>query len=314
MTVNGFPQTAVDFALYTGQTSTGPTDYLWLYGAGDNQLDSTFTLSIPAGAVIVVTYTPYSSSNASQAQYGEALAPGPGIGTCGSGLYEGVLQVQNVSDIGTLNALAAAELARIGGIPKIITFETDEPGLLPGQLLHLDIALMDIANTDAMITAVTGTWIPPTLNLKGSFRYKIEARTNLDPGNTTNWWETLVQRTTNPLPINQQDTFTWNDNTIATPQIVSRTGVITKITWPAETPPISEDAVVTLYINGVAQVFTLAFPQTQPANTAVTLTLPKALQAQVFIGDILKVAITYVNVSGGPSPIAGYTINVLVSM
>lgn len=314
MTVNGNPQTVINFADFAGQVPTGPTDYFWFFGAGGNVLSATYAASIPAGAVIVVTYTPYTSTNVSGLQYGTALAPSGGLGTCGSGRYQGVMQVQNISSIDTLNAIAAAELARIGGVPTIVTFGTNEPGLQPGQLLSVNVPLSDAANLTLLITAVTGEFIPPKLNTRGSFKWRVEARSNLDPGNTTNWWERLVQRTVNPLPIYQQDVYTFTDSDISTPRVIQRTGLITELNITAQTPPIDQTAVFTLTVNGVVISFTASYPSTQTANSGVTVTIPKASQVYAFKGQIATAALSYTSVGGSAMPISGYSFNFLVAM
>jgi hypothetical protein len=166
ITINGVPVAAdhiIDYNAYAGQ----PTAGLWVYVQGNLGVNPYFIGpgQITNGVTIVVTYVPYQQNQGvSVAQYGDALAPldphGAPLGTCGSGVYEGVIQVQSINDQASLNAVAAAELARIGGVPTTVDFQTDFPGLRPGQLLSVNVPNSGADNLMVMITSVTGTYIP----------------------------------------------------------------------------------------------------------------------------------------------------------
>ncbi len=319
MTVNGDAQTTYDFLQsYTGQTRSGSTDYLWWFADGNNQLS--WTYPPPAGATIVVQYVPASATNTSLAQYGTALAPldpmGAPLGTCGSGLYEGVLQVQNISSQTDLNAIAAAELARIGGVPTIVDYETDYPGLRPGQLQSINIPNSGIPAAQLLITKVSGVYIPPGLANGGSFRWQVQATSNLDPGNWIKWYERLVARTGNPLPILQYEEATFvlgagaslsSGVSTTNPYIVGRTGLMVQFLLAASAPPADETLVLAVTRGGVA-IATLTMPATTAANQLITVPVPAANQLYLFAGDVLNCNVSYSVTGPNPTPASGVTL------
>lgn len=302
MTVNGFPQTVIEFSNFTGQTAATPTDYLWFFGQGDNEL---FPTTIPpAGSIIVVTYVPFVSTNASAAQFGTALAPNAG-GTCGSGVYEGVVQVQNISSQSSLNAIAAAELKKLGGLPTVIDFQTFTPGLKPGQLLHVDVPLSNVPSIDLLVTQVNGVFVPPTLHLGGSFDWTVQARSNLDPGNAAKWFENLIARTNNPLPVLQYEAAPFILSQ-AQPVIVTRTGLLVECLLVAATPPVNQTLNVTLVRNGVAISATLTLmPPTTLANQVLNTQIANSLGIYLIKDDVLTINTSYTAIGGGPVAASG---------
>jgi hypothetical protein len=69
MTVNGQVQTVIEYASFTGQMPTGPTDYFWFYQQGTSILAPTFGGSIPAAATIVIEYIPYVATSSSRSRH-----------------------------------------------------------------------------------------------------------------------------------------------------------------------------------------------------------------------------------------------------
>ena len=325
MTVNGAPQTVVDYSMYSGQTSTGPTDYLWFFQQGTNLLAPTYGGSIPNGAVIVIEYVPYSSTGASVAQYGEALVPvtpdGTQFQTCGSGIYEGVIQVQNLNSQAQLNNVAAAELARIGGIPTMVDFETDQGGLFPGMLLTVDIPISGVQG-QLLITQMIGTMQAGPLLTGFRFRWDVRATSILDPGNWITWYERLVGRTNNPLPVPQYEQALFLlggggnisvGNNVTNPYPVRRTGQLVTIQYAASAPPTGQNLVLQITDNGnvIAQV---TLPQTATANQLFVVSIPQSAQQYVYAQDVLNVNAMYQVTGGSPTPAQGVTLQLSWTM
>jgi len=318
ITVDGHAQTFYDFVNnYHGQQRSGSTDYLWVFVATNNQVNWTF--EPPLGSTIVIKYVPYASTNTSLAQYGTALTPlnpqGDPLGTCGSGLYEGVLQVQNISSQADLNAIAASELARIGGVPTLAEYETEFPGLQPGQIQSINVPKSGLDNLEMLITEVSGSYRVAALH-EGSFVWTVKARNNLDPGNWVKWYERLIGRTANPLPVLQYEEGTFvlgagssvsSGVSLTNPYIVGRTGLMVEIVMAAAVPPVDQTLVVQVLDNGII-IATLSMPATTLANQLVTLTVPKANQLYVYKGDVLNVNVAYQVTGANPAPATGVTV------
>lgn len=323
MTVNGAPQTVYDITQYTGQTRTGPNDYLWVYGPGNTTLSPTY--QPPAGASIVVDYVPTTSS-ASSAQYGSALNPvnpsGDPLGTCGSGVYEGVLQVQNVSSQADLNAIAQAQLDRIKGIPTIVKFQSDFPGLAPGQLMSVFIPLTGASDGNSplslMITSVSGVFIPPGPfpATGGSFRWDVETNSNLDPGNWFKWFERLVGATANPLPVLQYEQATFilgsgsnvaGGTAITNPYPVGRTGKLVSILIVAANVPADQDLIATITDNNVP-IGSVKLPSSAAPNQSFTYNPPATSPIYVYAGDNLNINLDYAVTGSSPVPAANVTV------
>jgi hypothetical protein len=319
ITVDGHAQTVYDeINNYHGQTRTGSNDYLWFFAQGDNQIDWTF--GPPAGATVVVQYVPYQATNTSLAQYGTAITPldpfGAPLGTCGSGVYEGVVQVDDISSQADLDAIASAELARIGGVPTTVKYQTDYPGLKPGQKQHIDIPLSGIASKDLLITQVTFTLLGADLGHGTMFRCDVQGTTNLDPGNWLKWFERLVGRTANALPILQYEDATFvlgagsslaGGLSLTNPYIVSRTGLMIEVVIAAAVPPVDETLVLQLTDNGTI-IATITMPPATVANQLITLDVPKSNQLYLYKGDVLNVNASYQVTGLNPTPAQSLTL------
>lgn len=324
MTVNGAPQTVVDFTQFNGQVRSGPTDYLWFFGPGTTTV--VWTFQPPLNAVIVIDYVPASSTNSSNAQYGDALAPkdpsGNPLGTCGSGIYEGVMQLQNVSTIDDLNAIAGAELLRLGGVPTVIDFTTRFPGLRPGQLLSVNVPLSGIVDKQLLITQVTGTMKPPNLFAGSAFEWAIEATTNLDPGNWIKWYERLVGRTVNPLPVLQYEEAVFvlgagasvsSGNNLTNPYIWGRTGLFVQFLLSCSVPPTNQDLVLTV-TDGARVIGSITLPGTAAPNQLFQFNQLVTTPFYVFSGDVSNVNSSYNVFGANPTPASGVTLKVRTAM
>ena len=166
MKVNGNAQTTVEFGQFSGQTPSGPTDYLWFWTQGGTELSWTDG-PVPGSSSISVSYIPGNSQGTIQSSVvvGSAISPtapsGAKLGTCGSGIFEVADQVKNISSITDLNNLASDFLARSGTIPIILTFETDEPGLQVGQQLSVVLPSLGLGTAlhpaSLVVSQLTGT-------------------------------------------------------------------------------------------------------------------------------------------------------------
>jgi hypothetical protein len=320
LTVNGIAQTVVDFGAYSGQTPN-PPDYLWFFtgpATGVPGPGLSPAAIPPTGSAIVITYQPYVSTSSSLAQYGDTLAPvnpssGQLLGTCGSGIYEGVVSVKDISSQAFLNAIAESELSRIGGVPTIIDFETDYPGLEPGQALTVNIPLSGVNNLTTLITNVSGIYIAPTLINGGSFRWQVQSRSNLDPGNWVKWYERLIARTLNPLPILQYEQATFvlgagstlsSGVNLTNPYIVGRTGQVVTLMAAAATPPTGQTLTLQISVNGnPISALQVTIPGGSTALAVVNI--PKATGLYLFAQDLLNVSAFY---SGGGTKATAVTV------
>lgn len=324
MTVNGFEQTVVNYADYAGQTSTGPNDFLWFYtsnqsgtlGAQANTATPTFG-PVPVNDTIVVVYTPGGTTNSAAVATNPPLSSSCG---CGSGIYENVLQVQNINNQADLNAIAAAELAKAGGIPLVFTFETDKPGLFVGMGIEVYIPTMGIFTASPegpqqlLITQIQGTAQSGPLAYGSWFRWQVTCVSNHDPGNWITFFENLIQQTQNPLPVLQQDIYTFvigpganiGSGTVSTnPVYIKRTGLVIQIYAGAADPPQDQDMVLTLTdITQNVVIGQVTIPAGSGAQASVQIA--SASQIYVFTQDQITVTVTYNQT--GPSPLPAQSV------
>ena len=278
ITVNGNPQTFYEISSYSGQMSTGPTDYLWFYNSvntiagnsGSNQgVTAQGILDVPTGATVVIQYVPgtVNATSAAAAQVGSALVPtdpsGGTFGTCGSGIYQNTLQVKNISTQADLNAIAQAELDKSGGIPYILSVPTNMPGLFVGQQVQALFPKMGLGSSPAalLITATTRTANSSVaLNYGSIFTTQVTAVSNLDPGNWITYFTNMVALGDNPLPVLQYEEATFilapsgsltSGVVTVNPYIVGRTGLLCEIMAAAANPPTGQNLVLTITANGI---------------------------------------------------------------
>jgi hypothetical protein len=338
ITVNGVQQTVYEITQNTGQQYMGTTDYVWYYAStntiagmgGSNQYATAQgVLAIPGGATIVIEYVPGTNTSASAAQVGTALVPtnpsGGTFGTCGSGVFEAVLQVKNISSQADLNAIAAAELAKSGGIPQILDCFTNKPGLFVGQKVNALFPKLGLPGTGMtpvalLITKVTGTANFRPLNYSSFFTWAIEATTNLDPGNWITYFTNLIARSENPLPVLQYEEATFilapsgsltSGVVTVNPYIAGRTGLLVEVMAVAGSPPTGQDLQLGIIVNGF-QVATITIPASSAALADVLI--PASAQIYVYSKQILGITATYVNIGGSPVAAANVTVKVRWAM
>lgn len=333
MTVNGNAQSVINFSQYTGQTRTGSNDYLWFYGVGGgNQRISPTYLDVPASAVVVVNYIPGTITNAAAVMAGTALAPenpsGDPFGTCGSGVFEAVQQVKDISSQADLDAIAEAILARSGGIPTIVDYETDKTLLAVGMVQDFYVPLVQIPTTaldppvSLLIVKISGHSEAGPLQYGSRFRWRITAVSNHDPGNWVTYFSRWLSRSENAMPVLQYEvkTFVISPGTSVGSGIVStnpvyadRTGLLVEIYAGCDVASVDEDTVLT--VTDITQGVVLG-TVTIPAGSTdqVTLTVPSTSQIYVFAKDQLQVSVSF-NVTGGsPTPPSSITLCIRTAM
>jgi hypothetical protein len=325
LTVNGNVQTVYELSAYSGQTSTGPNDFLWSYLAGGTQLGPAYG-PIPTNADIEIQYVPGDGTNAASVVVGSASNPltpfGPKFGHCGSGIVAVIDQVQNVATVDNLDGLAAAFLNKSGNIPQILTFETDKPGLFVGQGITVYLPSLGIPRTGTtpstfFISEINGTAQQWYLKYNSFYRWTVTAINNYDPSNWMQYMANLIQQTTNPLPVLQYETCTLVSGTgstlsagigITNPYSVQRTGLFVDIRIAAATVPIAQNLVVTLLRNGVTIATAVLYPSSTP-NVFLVTPSPAGNQLYLFANDVLTWNVSYQPVGGGtPVKASGVTV------
>lgn len=226
------------------------------------------------GNIVRISYL--APTQSSQVVKDDPLAPLHG--TCGSGVYEHVEQVKNITKRSSMLAIAQALLAQSGIVGKTLQFETDKPGLFVGQQLSVDLPPLDLAATFLMVTSVQGTALSGVLQYGSRMRWNIEAVFGADKGNYIAWFERFLARTNNAIPLPRLRAYNWdfNQSTIApffdvstgqytgSPTYVLDTGQVFKASVQALSPPVDQD--ITFDILSAAQGSILGGP--------VTLTIP----------------------------------------
>jgi hypothetical protein len=272
------------------------------------------------GDVIAITYVPWAPAGSpigSVAAAGIAVA-GPLTapqGTCGSGIYEAVEQVKNVNLLSDLNAIAADVLRRSGGVPKYLQFETDLFGAQVGQNISVNIPLLGATPADSfMITSVQGHSKATNLGHGGSFTYVITAMTGQDLGNQIKWFERLVARTENALPILQYEEAIFvlapgssiaAGTNLTNPYIVGRSGRLVEVLISASGNPVGQNLIIDIQDNGVS-IFGAVKPTLTPAGGLVDFTtFVNGAASFVFAQDVLTISSSYGVITPGSTAQAG---------
>jgi hypothetical protein len=334
ITVGGVPQTVYEVSQNTGEQYEGTNDYVWFYNSvntiaganGSNQgVTAQGVLAVPPDSAIVIEYVPgtVNATNAAASSEGEAFVPSEGtFGTCGSGIYESVLQVQNISTQADLNAIAQAELSKAGGIPFILNCYTNMPGLFVGMEVQALFPKLGLGSSPypLLITAITRTAnssIP--LNYGSIFTTAVTAVSNLDPGNWITYFANIVALGDNPLPVlqYQEPTFILAPSGSLTsgvvtvnPYIVGRTGLLCEVMAAAGSPPTGQDLQIEILDNDLS-IWTIVIPA--GSTSLVDDIVPASAAIYIDAKDILGVSVSYINVtSGSPTNAANVTVKVRI--
>jgi hypothetical protein len=278
-----------------------------------------------SGDVVVITYVPWAPTGSPT-----GVTPSAGIaigtpltatgGTCGSGIYEFVDQVKNVNHLNDLNAIAADILAKAGGVPKYLQYETDLAGALVGQQLVVNIPELNASPADSfMITSIQATDQGANLGHGSAFKYVVVAQTGQDLGNQIKWFERLVARTENALPVLQYEEHAFvlaPGSSIAAgvnqtnPIRVNRSGRLIDVNISPSVPPVGQNLIVDILDNpgGVGSpvsIFGPIKPQltpSTPAGGSVTYSnlFANGASSFVFGDDILTINASY-GITGSPT-------------
>jgi Concanavalin A-like lectin/glucanases superfamily len=344
ITVNSAVQTVYELSNFSGQTSTGPTDHLWSYlsqndpnginTVADHQVFPEILLT--TGQTVVVNYVPASANAAAENGTPLAATPPPGaptvggLGTCGSGVYEAVEQVQNISSQASLYAVAVGILSRYGSIPTQVNFQTDYPGLRPGQLLTVDIPLMFQETAQFLITQVQLTHMSANVGagmsngaVNSSFRCDVSSSSILDPGNWIKWYENLIARTQNPTPVYQYEEANFqlggtagnlSGGVVATnPYIVKRTGLLFDMHAAAQTTPVNQNLILSFKVNNIPIGGQVVIGGGSTANMDNVSVFPTTEPLYVFArppngpNDVITIVATYQVTGPGPVNAVGVT-------
>jgi hypothetical protein len=273
------------------------------------------------GDVVEISYiAPQQSSGVVTA---DPLAPA--FGTCGSGVYEHVEQVKGITKQSDITAIATALLARSGQVPKMLQFETDQPGLFVGMRLTVDLPPLDLASTTLMITSIDGTALDAVhgLGYGSRFRWQIQATNTQDLGNWINWFERFVARTENAPPLPRLRAYNWDyngsipsGNFVGAPATVLDTGLVFEAAVQANNPPVDQD--ITFDIISAAQGSILGGPQTLtiPAGSTSLITIAKFTNDPapfyLFENDNLTPVVTYA--VNGANPTAAQNVKLVLQV
>lgn len=284
---------------------SGPND--WYYYQNGQVLFPSFVPSVSDSIEII--YVPKSTNVSIEA--GTALVPvTTSLGVCGSGLYEAVEQVQDISIREDLDAIAAAVLAKAGGVPIDIQYEVIQHGLQPGQLQDVNIPLSTLTSKQLLITAVAGRSVGSTLGFNCTFRWIVTARSNQDPGNWVKYFERFIRRTEQAKPIVQIEPTTFilgSGSSVSAgiastnPAGIKQPGQLYRMTIAASDPPQDQDLVVTFTVNNLP-VGSITLPAGSTANIFIVQLFDPTFPAYVYKDDAVNVNLAYTNI--GASPVA----------
>jgi hypothetical protein len=146
----------------------------------------------------------------------------------------------------------------------------------------------------------------------------VQATTILDPGNETKWYERLVARTVNPLPILQYETAIFvlgpgssvsSANAATNPYMVQRTGLLVEILLAAANPPVDETLVLEITDNN-GVIATVSMDPSTAVNQVLITPVPASKQLYVFNHDVLNVNVSYLVTGPNPTPAGNVTLSI----
>lgn len=266
-------------------------------------------LALSAGDVIQVTYTPQVAT-ASQ-QSGDPLEvtasstplPGEQDGTCGSGIFEHVHQVNDVETEDEADALATKLLEKFSVVPVEVRFQTDRTGLQVGQKLTFNVPRHWPDALSLFITGLSGRSPDGTdLGNLSSFRYDVTADNIGDRGNWVKFWEDFYGRTRHPRPLEATDrtiivlgpgTAIVEAINFTNPGILGITGRLVKIEARFEDPPEDQDLIIDVKLNGASVMDSenIRIPAGSTATLEFTNFASPVIQG--YEGDIITISTEY---------------------
>jgi hypothetical protein len=307
----------------------------YLYGP-DSTLPSTPTGGV-AGYAYPNTTSPFpAAGDTVQIEYipdlknantysGTALEAPPALALAGSGIFEAVDQVNDISSPTDLSAIAQAILTRKGFVPFFMTYETDNPNLRVGQRQTINIPKMRIPSQTLTITKISGKHLYATgsnqVGHGSGFRWTVEANSGSDFASNIKRFELLVQRTQHPLPVVQYAEATFvlspggsiSDGVVSTnPQIVSRSGRLVQVVAQAGVPPTGQnltiDVIHSLYGSIFASGSKLVIPDGSSDLVVVTAFISDPLW--VLVNQSFTVKTSYSPTSGATARAGSVTVKV----
>jgi len=176
VTVNGVPKTLGVSGLHEGR------DFYWSYGS--NVL--TAEVAPGTGAAVALTYRGMFPILVDERLDAEILARRALEG--GTGVYEAIADdpAINVQNVAVTKALAY--LRKHGVIPQVVRFETDAPGLRPGQLLPVDIPAAGLGD-NYLVESVSMRDMQGAVN-----RYTVTAVSGDALGGWLEWFSALARQ------------------------------------------------------------------------------------------------------------------------
>ena len=271
------------------------------------------------GDVVEVQYIPISST--ASVDSGGPLSPSGG--TCGSGIWEKVIQAQNIQFQGDLSTIAAAQLSLYSQIPKLLEFETDYPGLTVGMKLSANFPRLGLASATLLITSINATSQHGVDIGHGScFRWQVQAYNTADPGNDLKFWERVIQRTEMAAPLSQPilptiilaaGTSLGGGTVSMVPLIVGVDAQVNEIAVACEQGPVNQDMYIDLIDSASGSL--LAQPMKIPAGTAAgaVLTFSNVRLAGgtwIYQNETITPTVTYVAAGVNPVAASGVAIQV----
>lgn len=287
----------------------------WFYQAGAAYIDAS-PYNDP-GDVVEITYTPWSAIPATVADtdlFVISVPPGAPageqFGTCGSGRYDRVEQVNDVSTREGMNAIAEGLRSMLGVIPRNATVEVDMLGAEVGQRIYGDVPRQLWPDEHMFITGIEWTEESSGMDLgQGTMgRTVITATNRPGVGNWIKRWERLYRLTQHPQPLVRIQPLTAHftgtvraGNNITTPGKVPETGQLVRIIAKFKDAPVDQDLVLTILRNGVSILTSakLVIPEGETGDVV----LEEFAEAFLYLAkdDTITVNASY-NILG-PSPV-----------
>jgi hypothetical protein len=267
------------------------------------------------GDTIVIQYVPsYRNSTVQGAS--------PLTNTCGSGVVEGVIQVPNIDVQSQLDAIATAFLTAYGsGIPYLLSYETDNPGLQVGMSQGVNLPSVGLASTTVYLTSVTksvdssGNEAGVELPGGSALRSVVEASTqNALILSWITWVERFIARTNFLLPLPRYEqaiavlasggSLAAGDPVPTDAYEAKNAGLVFSVSANAVTPPTGQNLLLQWYVNGNPLLTSpLVIPDSTTGNVYANQFIPPGFA--IYKGDLLTVSAEYQVTSASPVTAAG---------
>ena len=297
----------------------------------------------PIGSTVVIQYIPATTSGTGSQSTGssvgvEAAVPfqpvplpgntpqnGESFQPPGSGIWENVEQVNDLTNIDDLNAIAAAMLNRYADEAPVVTFETDVPGAAVGQLLSVNVPLAYLPSQQLLITALRGTCQDVNLlqhnpalafdGLGSSFRWEVTA--GPDIGDWVKWFESLIGLTQHPNPVIRIATPQFGlalggslaaGLAASNPLVLQNTGKLVSAFAVAGVPPFNQDLYLDILSANLGGNSILKSPIRIGSNNGNQVVVTNFVTAYLFAGDTLTARVSYVGIGGAPQAAGSVTL------